>query len=74
MWLQRLGGLVGVLAFTRRLFPLRLMGGVWTLQGVGILPGSYMTGQTFWAVVGLLLLIAGATLCYAATRLSSRRR
>jgi hypothetical protein len=51
-----------------------LMGGVWTLQGIGILPGSFMTGQTFWAVAGLLTLVAGAALCYAATRLGSRRR
>lgn len=51
-----------------------LMGGVWALQGVGVLPGSFMTGQTFWAVVGLLTLLAGAALCYAATRLSPRRR
>jgi hypothetical protein len=51
-----------------------LMGGVWTLQGIGLLPGSFMTGQTFWAVAGLLTLFAGAALCYAATRLGSRRR
>jgi hypothetical protein len=51
-----------------------LMGGVWTLQGIGLLPGSFMTGQTFWAVAGLLTLVAGAALCYAATRLGSRRR
>ena len=24
-----------------------LMGGVWLLQGIGILPGSFMTGQVF---------------------------
>jgi hypothetical protein len=51
-----------------------LMGGVWALQGIGILPGSFMTGQTFWAVAGLLTLVAGAALCYAATRPGSRRR
>ena len=51
-----------------------LMGGVWTLQGIGLLPSSFMTGQTFWAVAGLLTLVAGAALCYAATRLGSRRR
>jgi len=51
-----------------------LMGGVWALQGVGVLPGSFMTGQTFWAVVGLLTFVAGAALCYAATRLGLRRR
>lgn len=51
-----------------------LMGGVWALQGVGVLPGSFMTGQTFWAVVGLLTLLVGAALCYAGLRPGSRRR
>ena len=50
-----------------------ITGGVWTLQGVGILPGSFMTGQTFWAVAGLLTLAVGLALCYAATRLNARR-
>ena len=40
-----------------------LLGGVWMLQGVGILGGSLMTGQTFWAIVGLILLIVGILLC-----------
>ena len=51
-----------------------LMGGVWTLQGIGILPGSFMSGQTFWAMASLLTLVAGAALCYATTRLGSRQR
>ncbi|MGD0630836.1 MAG: hypothetical protein ABR987_16010 [Terracidiphilus sp.] len=41
-----------------------LGGAVWILQGVNILPGSFMTGQMIWAwrgaaavAVGLLLLI-----------------
>ena len=29
-----------------------LMGCVWFLQGINILPGSFMTGQTKWAVYG----------------------
>jgi len=40
------------------------IGIVWILQGVNILPGSFMTGQIQWAyrgaacaVVGLLLLV-----------------
>lgn len=41
-----------------------LMGGTWLLQGVGILPGSFMTGQTFWAMVGAAVLIVGLALCY----------
>ena len=44
-------------------FVLVLLGGLWLLQGVGILGGSVMTGQIFWAIVGLILLIAGIALC-----------
>ena len=40
-----------------------LLGGLWMLQGVGILGGSVMTGQTFWAIVGIILLIVGFILC-----------
>jgi hypothetical protein len=36
-----------------------LVGCVWFLQGINILPGSFMTGQTKWAIYGGLLLIAG---------------
>ena len=36
-----------------------LMGGVWFLQGINVLPGSFMTGQTKWAVYGALLFIVG---------------
>ena len=39
-----------------------LMGGVWLLQGLGILPGSFMTGQTFWAVMGAVFLATGGLL------------
>ena len=28
------------------------MGAVWFLQGINVLPGSFMTGQTKWAIVG----------------------
>lgn len=31
---------------------LALVGAVWLLQGVGVLPGSFMTGQAQWAVIG----------------------
>jgi hypothetical protein len=36
-----------------------LMGCVWFLQGINIIPGSFMTGQMKWAVIGGVLLIAG---------------
>ncbi len=42
---------------------LMLLGGLWILQGVGILGGSVMTGQMFWANVGTILLIGGIVLC-----------
>jgi LPXTG-motif cell wall-anchored protein len=45
-----------------------LMGSVWFLQGINILPGSFMTGQTKWAVYGGLLLIAGIGLLMLANR------
>jgi hypothetical protein len=40
-----------------------MLGGVWVLQGIGVLPGSFMTGETEWAVYGaLLILVALAAL------------
>ena len=47
-----------------------LMGGVWLLQGIGILPGSFMTGQLFWAVMGALLLAVGGLLVLTGFRLN----
>ena len=42
-----------------------LVGGVWFLQGINILPGSFMTGQTKWAVYGLLLVVGIGLLIWA---------
>ncbi len=39
-----------------------LAGGVWFLQGVDILPGSYMSGQSQWAIYGGLAILLGAGL------------
>ena len=36
-----------------------LFGGIWFLQGVNILPGSFMTGQIRWAVYGGIAVIVG---------------
>jgi hypothetical protein len=36
-----------------------LMGIVWFLQGVNILPGSVLTGQTQWAIYGGIAVVAG---------------
>ena len=34
-----------------------LTGGIWFLQGINILPGSFMTGQTKWAVYGAIVFL-----------------
>jgi hypothetical protein len=40
-----------------------LTGWVWILQGIGVLPGSFMSGQAMWAVIGAILVtVAGALL------------
>jgi hypothetical protein len=36
-----------------------LAGGVWFLQGINILPGSFMTGQIRWAIYGGIAILAG---------------
>jgi hypothetical protein len=36
-----------------------LAGGVWFLQGINILPGSYMSGQLQWAINGGIAGITG---------------
>ena len=45
-----------------------LMGCVWFLQGIKVLPGSFMTGQTKWAVYGGILLVAGIGVLIFANR------
>ena len=47
---------------------LALMGIIWILQGINILPGSFMTGQTKWAVYGAIALVIGAGLLIWANR------
>ena len=47
-------------------------GGVWVLQGVNVLPGSFMSGQTRWAVRGGLVAIAGIALLLWANRKRQR--
>ena len=44
--------------------PMLLIGVVWILQGVNILPGSFMTGDIKWAVFGVVLAALGGWLVY----------
>lgn len=51
-----------------------IVGCVWTLQGVNVLPGSFMTGDVRWAYRGTgLALIAAAVLWWALRTPSTRR-
>ncbi len=43
-------------------FVLTLAGVVFTLQGVGVLGGSVMSGVTFWVVAGPVIVLAGVVL------------
>jgi hypothetical protein len=39
-----------------------LGGAVWVLQGINVLPGSFMTGQIQWAYNGAIAIVIGVAL------------
>jgi hypothetical protein len=39
-----------------------LLGGVWLFQGVGVIGGSFMTGEPLWVVIGGVVALGGAWL------------
>jgi len=45
-----------------------LVGGMWFLQGINILPGSFMTGDTQWAINGAIAAAIGAALLFISWR------
>jgi hypothetical protein len=45
-----------------------LAGGVWFLQGINILPGSYMTGDPQWAINGGIVMLIAVGLFWFANR------
>jgi LPXTG-motif cell wall-anchored protein len=47
---------------------LLLVGGVWILQGVGVLAGSVMTGQSLWLYIGIGVMLIGVGVIYRARR------
>jgi hypothetical protein len=47
-----------------------LMGAVWTLQGLGVVGGSVMSGDRTWAVIGPVVAVAGLV----AIGIGARRR
>lgn len=51
---------------------LSLVGLVWIGQGVGLIGGSVMSGNLFWAAVGLVLIGAAVAIAVHERRLSSK--
>jgi hypothetical protein len=45
-------------------------GVIWILQGINILPGSFMTGQIKWAVYGGIAAAIGIVMLVAARRIA----
>jgi hypothetical protein len=45
-----------------------LIGAIWFLQGINVLPGSFMTGQIRWAIYGGIAVAAGIALLFVANR------
>jgi len=46
-------------------------GGVWSLQGFGVIGGSFMSGNSIWAIIGPIVVVIGLGMAFAGLR---RRR
>ncbi len=51
-----------------------LIGGLWTLQGAGLVGGSPMTGSGIWVVLGLIVVASGVAALVPRRRRGGRRR
>jgi hypothetical protein len=45
-----------------------LFGAIWFLQGINVLPGSFMTGQKVWAIRGGATFVLGIASLFLAAR------
>ncbi|NJP33900.1 hypothetical protein [Micromonospora thermarum] len=61
-WLTLTVGLVAV-----------VLGALWTVQGLGHVEGSVMTGVDLWVVVGPVVALAGLVLLWLGLRARDRR-
>ena len=50
-----------------------LVGALWTLQGLGVVGGSVMSGVTLWAVIGPIVALGGVALVVTGRRGSGTR-
>jgi hypothetical protein len=50
-----------------------IIGAVWVGQGLGFFPGTgFMDGDTTWAVIGAILVVAGVVVGWTAFRMRPR--
>ena len=45
-----------------------VVGAVFLGQGVGVIPGSFMTGSAMWAVIGGIMIVVGIGVLTVAAR------
>ena len=45
-----------------------LLGLLWIGQGTNIMPGSIMSGQSMWVIIGLVVVVVGAWLLWSVAR------
>ena len=57
VWLKGVGGVLCL-----------LLGLLWMGQGLNLLPGSIMSGQLMWVIIGLVLVLVGGWLLWTTTR------
>jgi hypothetical protein len=50
------------------------VGGLWTLQGLGVIGGSSMSGENTWAIVGPLVAGFGVALAFVVVQGGPRGR
>jgi hypothetical protein len=53
-WLKVIVGIVFV-----------VFGVLWILQGINVVQGSFMSGQTMWLVIGIVLALVGVWLLWS---------
>jgi hypothetical protein len=47
---------------------LSAVGVVWLGQGIGVIGGSFMSGEPLWAIIGAVMLVGAGVLTVAARR------
>jgi hypothetical protein len=48
-----------------------IAGGIWSLQGFGVIGGGFMSGNSIWAIIGPIVVVIGLGMAFMGLR---RRR